>query len=165
MTLACLVLSCCFCCYVTSRMAVLMMARLKYIIIILLLLMCSFLCQFSLGAQGPSRERTTTRKSLQTLFSFLISQTQWNTKAMSDQKKKKEQTLTTGLSHWDFFHEKIESLSPEKDNCDRVARERRVHSGCFSFSLIHRTLIWTTGSLTCAQMLMHAIAHGGVRTP
>ena len=33
-------------------------------------------------------------------------------------------------------------------------------------SIIHRTLTWTTGSLPCAQMLMHAIAHGdGVRTP
>ena len=36
-----------------------------------------------------------------------------------------------------------------------------VHAECF----IHRTLTWTSGSLTCAQMLMHAIAHGGVRTP
>ena len=39
-----------------------------------------------------------------------------------------------------------------------------VHAGCFSVSIIHRTLTWTTGSFTCAQMLMHAIAHGGVRT-
>ena len=42
-----------------------------------------------------------------------------------------------------------------------------VHAGFFvyfSSSIIHRTLTWTTGSLTCAQMLMHAIAHGGVRT-
>ena len=39
-----------------------------------------------------------------------------------------------------------------------------VHAGCFSVSIIHRTLTWTTGSLTCAQMLMHALAHGGVRT-
>ena len=29
----------------------------------------------------------------------------------------------------------------------------------------HRTLTWTTGSLPCPQMLMHATAHGGVRTP
>ena len=36
---------------------------------------------------------------------------------------------------------------------------------CFSVSLIHRALTWTTGSLTCAQVLMHAIAHGCVRTP
>ena len=38
-----------------------------------------------------------------------------------------------------------------------------VHAGCFSVSIIHRTLIWTTGSLTHAQMLMHMIAHGGCR--
>ena len=39
-----------------------------------------------------------------------------------------------------------------------------VHAGCFSVSIFHRTLTRTTGSLTCAQMLMHAIAHRGVRT-
>ena len=39
-----------------------------------------------------------------------------------------------------------------------------VHAGCFSVSIIHRTLTWTTGSLTCAQVLMHAFAHGAVRT-
>ena len=31
----------------------------------------------------------------------------------------------------------------------------------FSVSIIHRTLTWTTASLTCAMMLMHAIAHEG----
>ena len=41
------------------------------------------------------------------------------------------------------------------------ANQPTVHAGCFSVSIIHRTLTWTTGSLTCAQMLMHAIAHGG----
>ena len=44
------------------------------------------------------------------------------------------------------------------------ATQPKVHTGCSSVSLIHRTLIWTTGSSTCAQVLMHAIAHGGVRT-
>ena len=39
-----------------------------------------------------------------------------------------------------------------------------ARAGCFVVSLIHRTLRWTTGSLTCAQMAMHAIVHGGVRT-
>ena len=34
----------------------------------------------------------------------------------------------------------------------------------FSVSIIHQTLTWTTGSLTRAQVLMHAIAHGGVQT-
>ena len=32
-------------------------------------------------------------------------------------------------------------------------------------AIIHRTLTWTTGSLSCAQMLMHAIVRRGVRTP
>ena len=44
------------------------------------------------------------------------------------------------------------------------ATQPTVHAGCFTVSIIHRTLTWTTGSLTCAQMLMHAIAHGCVRT-
>ena len=44
------------------------------------------------------------------------------------------------------------------------ARKPTAPAGCFSVSKIHRTLTWTTGSLTCAQMLMHAIAHGGVPT-
>ena len=44
------------------------------------------------------------------------------------------------------------------------ATQPTVHAGCFSVSIIHRILTWTTGSLTCTQMLMHAIAHGGVRT-
>ena len=44
------------------------------------------------------------------------------------------------------------------------ATKPTVCAGHFSVSMIHRILTWTTGSLTCAQMLMHAIAHGGVRT-
>ena len=44
------------------------------------------------------------------------------------------------------------------------ATQRTVHAGCFSVSIIHRTLTWTTGSLTCSQMFMHAIAHRGIRT-
>ena len=39
-----------------------------------------------------------------------------------------------------------------------------VHAECFSVSIIHRTLTRTTGSLTCAQKSMHAIAHGSGRT-
>ena len=39
------------------------------------------------------------------------------------------------------------------------------HARCFSVSIIHQTLTWTTGSLTCTQMLMHVIAHVGVWTP
>ena len=44
------------------------------------------------------------------------------------------------------------------------ATQLAVQAGCFSVSTIHRTLTWATGSLTCAQMLMHAMAHGDVRT-
>ena len=40
-----------------------------------------------------------------------------------------------------------------------------VRAGYVCVAIIHRTLKWTTESLSCAQMLMHAIAHGGVRTP
>ena len=39
-----------------------------------------------------------------------------------------------------------------------------VHAGCLGVFIIHRSLTWTTGSLTRAQMLMHANAHEGVRT-
>ena len=45
------------------------------------------------------------------------------------------------------------------------ATQPRVHAGCFSVSVIHRILTWTTGSLTCAQMEMQAIARGDVQTP
>ena len=36
-----------------------------------------------------------------------------------------------------------------------------VQAWCFSVSIIHQTLAWTTGSLTCVQMLMYANAQGG----
>ena len=41
----------------------------------------------------------------------------------------------------------------------------KVRAGYAWFSIIHRTLTRTTGSLSCAQMLMPTIAQGGVRTP
>ena len=40
-----------------------------------------------------------------------------------------------------------------------------VHAGYVCVAIIHQTLSWTTGSLSCAQMLMHAFAYGGVWTP
>ena len=40
------------------------------------------------------------------------------------------------------------------------ATQSTARVGYFRASIIHRTQTWTTGSLTCAQMLMHAIAHG-----
>ena len=36
-----------------------------------------------------------------------------------------------------------------------------VLAGCFSVSIILRTLTWTTGSSACSQMLMRAVVHGG----
>ena len=72
---------------------------------------------------------------------------------------------TTVLSHWDFLHEKFGLLSPGKANCDRSALpNRRCMPDVFNVSTIRRTLIWTKGSLSCAQILMHVIAHRGVRT-
>ena len=74
--------------------------------------------------------------------------------------------LTTVLSHWDFSHGKFELLSPWKSQLwQSRATQPTVHAGCFSVSIFHRTLTWTTGSWTCAQMLMHTTAHGGVQTP
>ena len=32
------------------------------------------------------------------------------------------------------------------------ATQSRVHAGCYSVSIIHQTLTWTSGSLPCAQM-------------
>ena len=34
----------------------------------------------------------------------------------------------------------------------RHTTQPTVHAGCFSVSIIHQTLTWTMGSLTCAQM-------------
>ena len=42
-----------------------------------------------------------------------------------------------------------------------------TYGACWVFQCFHNPLNLTqiTGSLTCTQMLMHATAHGGVRTP
>ena len=40
-----------------------------------------------------------------------------------------------------------------------------ARAGYVCISIIHQTLTWTTGSLSCAQMLVHVIAHWGLRTP
>ena len=39
-----------------------------------------------------------------------------------------------------------------------------VRGGYVCVAIIYRTLTWTTGSLSCAQMWMHAISHGGAPT-
>ena len=60
---------------------------------------------------------------------------------------------TTVLSQWNFFYGKFGLHSSGKASCDRVALPNlRCMQGVFIVSVIHRTLIWTTGSLACAQM-------------
>ena len=54
-----------------------------------------------------------------------------------------------------FLHGKF---GPGKASCDSHSTQPTMNAGCFSVSIIHLTLAWTTGSLTCARMLMHAIA-------
>ena len=68
--------------------------------------------------------------------------------------------VPVGFLPWEI---RVASLGQSQPQQSR-ATQPTVHAGCFSSSIIHRTLTWTTGSLTCAQTLMHAIAHWGVRT-
>ena len=44
------------------------------------------------------------------------------------------------------------------------ATQPMVHAGYFIISIIQRTLTGIRASLTCEQMVMHKIAHGGART-
>ena len=69
--------------------------------------------------------------------------------------------FTTVLSHGDFSHWEIRVSFPWESHL-RQSRATRpaVHAWCFCVFKIHRTRTWTTGSLTGAQMLMHAAAHG-----
>ena len=72
----------------------------------------------------------------------------------------------TVLSSCDSSHAKIGLLFLRKTSCDRVVLPNlRCMLDFFRASVIHRTLTWTIGSLTCARVLMHAIAHGDVRSP
>ena len=62
-----------------------------------------------------------------------------------------------GFLPWEIrvaFHGK----SQLRQSC---ATQPTVHAECYGVSMIHRTLTWPTGSLTCSQMLVHAIAHVG----
>ena len=73
-------------------------------------------------------------------------------------------SFVTVLSHWYFSFGKFWLLSPGKSSCDRV---RLPNLWCMLGVLvfiIHQTLTWIAGSLTCTWMLMHAILHGGIRT-
>ena len=68
------------------------------------------------------------------------------------------------LSHLDFSHGKFRLLSLGKASGESCAVQPTVHAGCFTFSIsiIYGTLTWTTGSLTCAEMLLYVVAHEGV---
>ena len=49
------------------------------------------------------------------------------------------------LSHWDFSHGKFRSFSlGESQLRQSYATQPTVRAGCFSVSIIHRTLTWTT---------------------
>ena len=70
------------------------------------------------------------------------------------------------LSRWDFPMRNSGCSPQEKPAATGLcyATQPMVHAGCFSIFIIHRTPTWTTGSLTCMQMLMHVIAQGGAHT-
>ena len=61
--------------------------------------------------------------------------------------------FTTLSSQWNFSHRKFGLLSPRESQLrqSRVTQPT-VRAWCFSVFTIPRTLTWTTGSLTCAQM-------------
>ena len=60
--------------------------------------------------------------------------------------------FTTVVSKWNFSHGKFGLPSKESQLRQSRATQPTVYAGCYSVSVIHRTLTWTTGSLTCAQM-------------
>ena len=69
-----------------------------------------------------------------------------------------------GIVRMGFLQCEIRVVFPGESQLDRVALPNLLRMlGVFSVSIIHRTLTGTTGSLTCAQMLMRAIAQRGVR--
>ena len=68
----------------------------------------------------------------------------------------------TVLSQWDFSYGKLGLPFPGKPAATESCYPTYGAYLEFSVSIIHRTLTSTTGSLTCAQMSMHAIAHGGL---
>ena len=56
------------------------------------------------------------------------------------------------------------ALEQPQSSCWIVLSLYMVRAGYVCVAIIHQTLTWTTGSLSGAHMLMHAIAHGGART-
>ena len=60
--------------------------------------------------------------------------------------------LTTIVPHGFLLCEIQVAFSGESQLQQSRATQPTVHAGCFSVSIIHQTLTWTMGSLTCAQM-------------
>ena len=78
---------------------------------------------------------------------------------------KKNPTFYDCISRVGFLPREIRVAFPMESRLRQSgATQQTVHARCFSVSIIHRTLTWTTGSLPCELMLIHGIAHGGVRT-
>ena len=65
---------------------------------------------------------------------------------------------------WMFSMGNLRCFPRKSQQWQSCATLPAVHVGCFGISIIHWTL-WATGSLSCAQMLMHALAHRGAQTP
>ena len=111
------------------------------------------------------------RLGLHNASSCIVAARNYKTQAKKDPPKAKTDSLffssffTTVLSHCDFSHGKFGLPFPGKASGDTVALPNpRSLLGVFqTISITHRTLTWTTGPLTCAQMLMQAIAHRGLR--
>ena len=61
--------------------------------------------------------------------------------------------FTNILSQRDLLHRKIRVAIPGENQLrhSRVTQPT-VHAGCLSVSIIHQTLTWTTGSLTCGHI-------------
>ena len=60
---------------------------------------------------------------------------------------------TTVLSQMGFLPREIRVAFPGESQLRQSrATQPTARAGCFNVSIIHRTLTWTTGSLTCAKM-------------
>ena len=80
-------------------------------------------------------------------------------------KKKEEENLNNCIVPLGFLPWEIQVAFRRESQLEQSrATQLTEHAGCFSVSIIHLSLTRTTGSLTCARMLTHAIAHRGVRT-
>ena len=74
---------------------------------------------------------------------------------------KKQKTFYNCIVQMGFLPWEIQVAFPRESQLQQS--QPTVHAGCLCVPIIHQTLTWTTGSLTCTQILMHAIAHGVYR--